>query len=520
MSSDPNGNTVAGSDWKNTIQRLESVKMTLSRSIAYNTSIPAAHGIHYWARISPSFVLTSLFYLQHAPVELVKLLKAPQKTYQSLHETLRTWLKAANNLSVPKSRQQLVTVIKNVLTFVFSIPKFYQAPAKRICELKCKELKAVKDKSNEQIGKLLANSKYNDNIDEKNYTVARVSQEIRDVAAVINASLAGHEITNTPESADEALTHILHSYYSNKTAGFPKSSFIPKFYVRWWPAALIAGYAMCTVRISTDELLEWLQTSVFDTVKSFWRNWVIDPIYHVYLTIRHDPTSQLALIANESLDTDIISLNQMVTDFIKDNGLELADSPDVALTSANYSNLDRNVNMIPVMNAYEQQLRTPIRGIFSGHLLRTALIQIQKFKVDSEVALKGIDQLIQSQQLVFGLVAAVPAFMTLFWVLLLANRQFTGKQLNRFTTVKNFVIENLGNLDTIVRDCQNVITDTELGSIYCQTVLIKDHCRDEVNKTSISQLVNGLNRLLKTAVTTKDLESVMTELDRVYIRFR
>lgn len=41
-------------------------------------------------------------------------------------------------------------------------------------------------------------------------------------------------------------------------------------------------------------------------------------------------------------------------------------------------------------------------GTFRGDLIRALLIQVQKTKVDVELAVSGIDALLKSQELVFG----------------------------------------------------------------------------------------------------------------------
>lgn len=41
-------------------------------------------------------------------------------------------------------------------------------------------------------------------------------------------------------------------------------------------------------------------------------------------------------------------------------------------------------------------------GTIRGNLLRALLIQVQKTKVDVELAVSGIDALLKSQELVFG----------------------------------------------------------------------------------------------------------------------
>ena len=59
----------------------------------------------------------------------------------------------------------------------------------------------------------------------------------------------------------------------------------------------------------------------------------------------------------------------------------------------------------PVMQAYEEDIRTPLRSALVGTLLRSLFIHVQKAQVDIDQALSGIDKLLKSQELTFAYVA-------------------------------------------------------------------------------------------------------------------
>jgi len=73
-----------------------------------------------------------------------------------------------------------------------------------------------------------------------------------------------------------------------------------------------------------------------------------------------------------------------------------------------------------VLRVYERDLRHPFVGTMRGDLVRALLIQIQKTKVDVEIAIGGIDALLKSQELVFGFVGLTPgilvSYATLRWI--------------------------------------------------------------------------------------------------------
>ena len=89
----------------------------------------------------------------------------------------------------------------------------------------------------------------------------------------------------------------------------------------------------------------------------------------------------------------------MVVDFAVDN------HTGPRLSDAEVADLRRSVHegdLTPVLKAYEKDMQSPFMGTVRGNLIRTLLIQVQKTKVDVEVALGGIDSMLKSQELVFG----------------------------------------------------------------------------------------------------------------------
>jgi nuclear-control-of-ATPase protein 2 len=92
----------------------------------------------------------------------------------------------------------------------------------------------------------------------------------------------------------------------------------------------------------------------------------------------------------------------MVVDFAVDNPASGHRAP---LNEAEIAEIRGKVHegdITPVLRAYEQDLRKPFVGTIRGDLVRALLIQVQKTKVDVEVAMGGIDALLKSQELVFG----------------------------------------------------------------------------------------------------------------------
>lgn len=179
----------------------------------------------------------------------------------------------------------------------------------------------------------------------------------------------------------------------------------PSRFVRYWlPVSIMILSASTTLRFAGRHKAQ-IQTWISDlgtTVLNFWTNWVLEPSKKVVATIRHDEDSEIAIMSRKSLEGDRASLERMVIDFAMDN-------PDPAtgqtLNKMELTSIRAKVkegDLTPVLKAYEKDLRRPLVGTIGGNLVRALLIQVQKTKVDIEVAVGGIDSLLKSQELVFG----------------------------------------------------------------------------------------------------------------------
>jgi nuclear-control-of-ATPase protein 2 len=194
----------------------------------------------------------------------------------------------------------------------------------------------------------------------------------------------------------------------------------PSRIVRYWlPAAALLVSSSTILRIlinRQDDIINWVR-DFGATARDFWFNWVIEPVRKIVGTIRHDDNSEFAIMSRDSLKADRDSLERMVVEFAIDN-------PDIAvgnsaITDGQIVEIRSKVkegDVTPVLKAYEKDLRRPIVGAVSGELVRSLLIQVQKTKVDLEVALSGIDALLKSQELVFGFVGLTPGVLGEFRV--------------------------------------------------------------------------------------------------------
>lgn len=230
----------------------------------------------------------------------------------------------------------------------------------------------------------------------------------------------GGNPVHKPLDLIERLVHVLRKKLPHHTTSM--SLFIrrhgrPSSIVRYWlpvSVALLSGSASMRFLANRQEEIIQSIVDIGSTTIDFWGNWVVDPIRKLIGTIRHDEKSEIAIMSKNSLLADRASLERMVVDFIRDR-------PDlhqgvVADTTAIVNSVKEG-DLTAVLKAYERDLRSPFLGTVRGDLIRALLIQIQKTKVDVEIAISGIDALLKSQELVFGYVSFPPPPLTFLFSL-------------------------------------------------------------------------------------------------------
>jgi nuclear-control-of-ATPase protein 2 len=197
------------------------------------------------------------------------------------------------------------------------------------------------------------------------------------------------------------LSHALPGYSANFSAAVRQHG-RPSFLTRYWLPLSIAFVSSGTIlRIAVnrkEEILTWIR-EFGQTVIDFWSNWVVEPSKKVIGTIRHDEGSEVSIMSKRSLESDRASLERMVVDFAiaHPDGPPLSDSQIDGVRAS-----VREGDLTQVLKAYEKEIQSPIKGAIAGNLASALLIQVQKTKVDIEVAMSGIDSILKSQELLFG----------------------------------------------------------------------------------------------------------------------
>lgn len=256
----------------------------------------------------------------------------------------------------------------------------------------------------------------------------------------------------------------------------------PPRLVRYWlPATALLLSSTTILRIVVNrqaEIVQWVQ-DFGATLRDFWMNWVIEPTKKIIGTIRHDKDSELAIMSKESLKGDRDSLERMVIDFAVDKP-EASDMGSEALTEAQIEQIRAKVregDLTPVLRAYEKALRSPVRGAVTGGLVRSLLIQVQKTKVDVEVALNGIDSLLKSQELVFGFVGLTPGILVCVGAFrylgdIFGNRRGLKKGQKAGQTIR--VLRNIDRVLTKSRPSSSgMLTYKDHGLLLCEVHVLR-----------------------------------------------
>ncbi|OLN88176.1 Nuclear control of ATPase protein 2 [Colletotrichum chlorophyti] len=293
----------------------------------------------------------------------------------------------------------------------------------------------------------------------------------------------------------------------------------PSGLIRYWLPATVALLSSTTIlRLLTNrraEIISWVR-DIGATVRDFWFNWVVDPTRKILGTIRHDSNSEIALMSRDSLKADRESLERMVVDFALDKPHFVGDGP--ALTDAQIADLRLKVSegdVTPVLRAFEKDLRSPFVGAVKGDLVRSLLIQVQKTKVDLEVAISGIDSLLKSQELVFGFVGLTPGVLVSIGFVQYLRGIFGARRGERNSRKAGKSIRVLRNIDRIFSEAtpsqNNLLSYKDHGLLLCevhvlrnlmQRVLPRDRQRefledldDLANPRPIQVQVKALNRI-------------------------
>ncbi|KAL8974246.1 MAG: hypothetical protein Q9197_001520 [Variospora fuerteventurae] len=277
----------------------------------------------------------------------------------------------------------------------------------------------------------------------------------------------------------------------------------PSRIIRYWiPTLALLLSSSTLLRIAVNrkaELATWIRDLGATTV-DFWNNWVVEPIRKVVGTIRHDKEAEIAIMSKESLRGDQASLERMVVDFARDNpptsdGASLGDT-DLAKVRAKV----REGDLTPVLRAYEKDLRRPFMGTVRGNLIRALLIQVQKTKVDVEIAVGGIDALLKSQELVFGFVGLTPGVLVCLGLCRWVAAAFGGRKGRVEEKSSGQRLRLLRNIDRILIGSlpsnNGILPYKDHGMLLCEIHILRQSARRVMPGDIFAEFLGEINELV------------------------
>ncbi|EMC92921.1 hypothetical protein BAUCODRAFT_266874 [Baudoinia panamericana UAMH 10762] len=273
-----------------------------------------------------------------------------------------------------------------------------------------------------------------------------------------------------PEGVAERLTRVLTMAlpeYETSLKAAVREHGRPSVIVRYWLPVTVGIISSSTIlRILVNrkaDILQWVRDFGV-TVIDFWSNWVVEPTRKVIKTIRHDEGSEVSIMSKRSLEGDRDSLERMVVDFAIDNPAT-ATGNSAKLTEVEITDIRTRVregDLTPVLKAYEKDLKSPFMGAVRGNLIRALLIQVQKTKVDVEVAIGGIDSLLKSQELVFGFVGLTPGILVTYFAVAYVRTTLSQRRGSSASRKQGKLLRQLRNIDRILVNS----TPTEYGELF------------------------------------------------------
>jgi len=316
--------------------------------------------------------------------------------------------------------------------------------------------------------------------------------------------------------------------YRESTKAIVKDHGRPSRLARYWLPVTVGILSSTTVlRILVNrkaEITAWVE-DFGSTVMDFWMNWVIEPTKKVISTIHHDEGSEVSIMSKRSLEGDRDSLERMVVDFAIDNPGNATDTgnPLTEMEIADIRSKIREGDLTPVLKAYEKDLASPFYGTIRGNLIRALLIQVQKTKVDVEVAMGGIDALLKSQELVFGFVGLTPGIIVTVGAYFWLRNNFSKRRGSTKAQKQGLMVRQLRNIDRVLTNS----TPTEFGELYykdhglllCEVHVLRQQAKKNMPDQVHREFIEDLDELVDVRTGVKKQIRVVERIRWSYLKW-
>ncbi|CAH6722344.1 hypothetical protein CLIB1444_09S01508 [[Candida] jaroonii] len=335
----------------------------------------------------------------------------------------------------------------------------------------------------------------------KIYDFFKIYQETGEIGEFNLLKIIKHDISSNKKIIKQELTEkyeilgqLLNDGNIVTTKEIEIKNYEPNNYIKYWiPVALLIFFGpLVSFKLNKYkfDIINWINENFVAITKGFFENWIVSPLKQCINIIKQDDN---IIMSKEALNSDLSSLERMITDYLKDSKIEVPANLHEQIVSGDLTSM---------MSRYENELRSPIKNLIGGNMIRSLLIQIQKTKVDGDVVISGIDKLIKSQQLLLGIVSVSPSLVIcylLYGYLSKPNFTVNGKDL------KSSCLNNLINLQ--------VPTDNiSRGNLLINIINLKIESKLILKNEVFHMFKNDLDRLLNG-------EDVLTKLYSVYASY-
>ncbi|KAK5095722.1 Nuclear control of ATPase protein 2 [Exophiala xenobiotica] len=316
-----------------------------------------------------------------------------------------------------------------------------------------------------------------------------------------------HTVEESPSQIVEKLLHIIDVHLPDQEREsqiMAKEYGKPSRWIRYWIPGLalfLSGSTLLRIFANRrEEILTWIRELGTTTV-DFWYNWVVDPVKRLIGTIRHDENSELAIMSKDSLKSDRDSLERMVVDFAVQHP-----GNDTAYTESQIATLRSKVregDLSTVLKAYEKEMQSPVKNAIAGNLIRALLIQIQKTKVDVEVAMNGIDSILKSQELLFGMVGIAPGMVVSYLAFRWLSSSFGGRKSLRSAQEQGDTIRLLRNINRTLTNAtlspEGMLTYKDNGLLLCDIHVLRQTAARLLPGNVLRDFLEDINDLMNTS---------------------
>ncbi|EGG00574.1 uncharacterized protein MELLADRAFT_118014 [Melampsora larici-populina 98AG31] len=410
-------------------------------------SFSLSEHIEYWSSVEQDPHQATYYFLQTLPNRIYDLSRQIFITStRATGETRPTFL---NGLSQVVSRPHVF--LSNLFPQLHSTnsserPDFLSKLSpifliKHESKKKRKQLESIRTELAERIGYLLSSF---DKL-ERQLEVGPLDAQEADINTHFNILVEDMKCTLIPldlqpdssdeEQIDESLSQLLTKTLPLQQARLQDriiDILPPNFITRNWPILIsipIASYTLTKLAYSYRQKIYDSLINARETFYGFITGWVLRPIEDILQTLKAGDRGTLAIISDDSLQSEFASLERMTSDF----GREKFGWDDQQVQEMTQH--VREGNLTEVLKVWEHEIKllsfvpsysmissrvwlskTPIRSAVAGSLIRVLLIQIQKVKVDLAIAMEGIQSILRSQSLTFGAIGVAPSMLICFMI--------------------------------------------------------------------------------------------------------